>query len=379
LRSYLASTTTSDAKYAKNAGINGKTQGLKKEASKLFIVLVVIIVGLFYLQSTKIPTSSELISGELKDGIYPQAPELVGISGYLNVEDIKIADLRGKVVIIDFWTYTCINCIRTLPHLVSWDEKYRDEGLVIIGVHTPEFEYEKDYDNVQNALDKHNIKYPVVQDNDYGTWRAYANQYWPHKFIIDSEGFIRYDHIGEGGYVETERVIQELLSEISDEVPKDLTGVTDNTPRTLNTKELYAGYKFALPRGQNPGGDLKPEENYTYTIPNKGEGDTIYLDGNWFSTEDDLILYGDEGKIVLNFMAKSANIVAGGSGRMEVLIGGEYVTPAEAGDDVVFEDGKAFVVIEDSDLYNVFRGDYGRRTLELRVDKDFFFSAFTFG
>lgn len=136
------------------------------------------------------------------------APELTGISGYINTADgqkLTLADLKGKVVIVDFWTYSCINCIRTIPYLNAWYDKYADKGLVIVGVHSPEFEFEKNYDNVKTAVEKFGIKYPVVQDNDKGTWNAYQNRYWPHKYLIDDEGYIRYDHIGEGGYADTEK------------------------------------------------------------------------------------------------------------------------------------------------------------------------------
>jgi len=149
-----------------------------------------------------------------KSLLYLEAPELRSIAGYINTDpDIKIQNLKGNVVLVDFWTYTCINCIRTMPYLKSWYDQYTDDGLVIVGVHTPEFEFEKDIDNVQDAVDKYDLKYAVVQDNDYATWRAYKNRWWPRKYLIDIDGFIRYDHIGEGGYTETESVIQELLNE----------------------------------------------------------------------------------------------------------------------------------------------------------------------
>src|SRR5688572_7548455 len=139
--------------------------------------------------------------------------ELIDVNGYINSEPITLADLRGKVVLVDFWTYSCINCIRTIPYLNAWHEKYADNGLVIVGVHTPEFEFEKDYNNVKAAVEKFDIQYPVAQDNEKGTWEAYENRYWPRKYLIDNEGYVRYDHIGEGAYAETEKVIQSLLAE----------------------------------------------------------------------------------------------------------------------------------------------------------------------
>ena len=206
----------------------------------LFILVLIVIIGAIYeLEQSKVkpqrlsinknfinnltnnPANKLSITNEprlppVKKGIYPQAPELAGISGYLNLgkdeKKLKIADFRGKVVLIDFWTYTCINCSRTLPHVIGWDKKYRDKGLVIVGVHTPEFEFEKKYENVKAALDKYGITYRVVQDNEYATWQAFGNRYWPHKYLIDADGYIRYDHIGEGEYAETEKHLQELLA-----------------------------------------------------------------------------------------------------------------------------------------------------------------------
>ena len=141
------------------------------------------------------------------------APEFTDNQGWINSQPLKISDLKGKVVIVDFWTYSCINCLRTLPYLNSWYQKYSSKGLVIIGVHSPEFAFEKDLKNVQHAIKENNIQYPVVQDNNLSTWSAYNNQYWPAKYIIDKNGFIRATHFGEGNYDETEKIIQYLLTE----------------------------------------------------------------------------------------------------------------------------------------------------------------------
>ncbi len=221
----------------------------------LIVVLVFIVAAILYLEKEKAPVrENQPPPTESKNG-YSLAPELAGITGYLNTEEgLQLQDLRGKVVLIDFWTYTCINCLRTLPHLIEWDRKYKNQGLVIIGVHTPEFEFEKKRENVQIAVEKYGIEYAVVQDNDYATWRAFRNKYWPHKYLIDAEGYIRYDHIGEGGYEETELKIQELLAEIGKNV-SGISAIEDTTPRRQTTPELYAGYQFALPRGQNIGNE----------------------------------------------------------------------------------------------------------------------------
>ncbi|MGI0075763.1 MAG: redoxin family protein, partial [Nitrosotalea sp.] len=143
-----------------------------------------------------------------------KAPDLVGISGYINTtpDDLQKA-MKGKVVLYDFWTYSCINCLRTLPYLTEWNAKYADKGLLIVGVHSPEFEFEKDINNVKTAVQKYGITYPVVLDSDHQTWSAFGNQYWPREYITDYQGYIRHDHIGEGNYDETEKVIQSLLDE----------------------------------------------------------------------------------------------------------------------------------------------------------------------
>ena len=142
----------------------------------------------------------------------PVAPEFTGIDKWLNSRPLTLHALRGKVVLIDFWTYTCINCIHTLPYVERWHEKYKNQGLVVIGVHTPEYPFERSTDNVQTAIRRFNLGYPVAQDNDYATWRAYENRYWPAFYLIDQDGHIVYRHFGEGAYAETEAQIQRLLA-----------------------------------------------------------------------------------------------------------------------------------------------------------------------
>jgi thiol-disulfide isomerase/thioredoxin len=142
-----------------------------------------------------------------------QAPEFTGIEKWLNSEPLTMESLRGKVVLVDFGTYTCINCIRTLPYVTSWHQKYKDQGLVVVGVHTPEFTYERSTPNVEKALQSFGITYPVAQHNRYATWTAYSNQYWPAAYLIDKQGKVVYTHFGEGRYKETEAEIQRLLAQ----------------------------------------------------------------------------------------------------------------------------------------------------------------------
>ncbi len=152
------------------------------------------------LSATNLPPAREIL------------PEFQGIQQWLNSEPLTIASLKGNVVLVQFWTFTCINCQRTLPSMVEWHKKYASQGLRIVGVQTPEFPFEREISNIQKALEQNHITYPVAVDNDFKTWNAYQNQYWPHLFLSDRQGRIRYDHIGEGAYAETEALIQQLLA-----------------------------------------------------------------------------------------------------------------------------------------------------------------------
>lgn len=172
-----------------------------------------------------------------------RAPEFVGITNWLNSDPLTMQQLKGKVVLVDFWTYTCINCIRTLPYVTSWYEKYKDQEFVVVGVHTPEFEFEKKTENVEVAIKQYNIRYPVAQDNNYATWNAYNNQYWPAKYLVDADGNIRYAHFGEGKYQETEMAIKKLLEEKGATLDKSFVPITDQTPKDRFTPETYLGKK----------------------------------------------------------------------------------------------------------------------------------------
>jgi thiol-disulfide isomerase/thioredoxin len=359
---------------------------MKPKTITLIIIIAIVIIAIYSLQQTRVtPTATTPQQPEFKDG-FQKAPELTGIQGYLNTEDITIASQQGNVILIDFWTYTCINCIRTLPHLTEWDRKYRDQGLTIIGVHTPEFEFEKKKENVQLAIDKYSIEYPVVQDNNYATWNAFSNRYWPHKYLIDKDGYIRYDHIGEGKYQDTEKVIQELLKERNEDMQETpLSTIKDITPTRRQTQELYAGYKFALSRGQNLGNEqrMQPDKTVTYSIPTSLFADTIYLGGTWKSQPDGLSTTTESNSIVaLAFTAASANIVAESKTPTKLIltINGQSATQEQAGTDVLFDNGESVIVVDKPRLYNIIDGDYGQYTLALSTTtKDFSFNAFTFG
>ncbi|MDQ5842016.1 MAG: thioredoxin family protein [Thermoproteota archaeon] len=316
------------------------------------------------------------------------APELTKITGFINSKPITLADLRGKVVLVDFWTYSCINCIRTIPYLNAWYEKYADKGLVIVGVHTPEFEFEKDYNNVQAAVEKFNIKYPVAQDNEKGTWDAYDNRYWPRKYLIDADGYIRYDHIGEGAYAETEKVIQSLLAErpqynsanitIDQSISNPESSQSVNFDR-INTPELYFGYQYSrAPLGNTEG--YRPDQIVNYTLPDntKVVPNRIYLAGEWKNNADHMELQSQVGYIVLSYSAKAVNIVAGGKGELHILEDSSPLDYSIRGTDVS-EDGT--VKIDGQRLYNVVEhGDYGNHQVAIKVaGRGFQIYTFTFG
>jgi thiol-disulfide isomerase/thioredoxin len=156
-------------------------------------------------------TTGAVLAGPLEHSW--SAPEFIGVEKWLNSDPLIMQQLRGKVVLVDFWTYTCINCINTLPHVKGWHEKYKDQGLVVIGVHTPEFPFERSTSNVETAIKRFDIRFPVAQDNRYATWRAYNNQYWPGFYLVDKKGQVVYTHFGEGQYAQTDAAIRALLAQ----------------------------------------------------------------------------------------------------------------------------------------------------------------------
>jgi thiol-disulfide isomerase/thioredoxin len=320
---------------------------------------------------------------------FKMAPELTKITGFINSEPITLADLRGKVVLVDFWTYSCINCIRTIPYLNAWYEKYSDNGLVIVGVHTPEFEFEKDYNNVRAAVEKFDIKYPIAQDNEKETWKAYENRYWPRKYLIDADGYIRYDHIGEGAYAETEKVIQSLLAERTEHIGANITiDQSISNPESLqsvnfdriNTPELYFGYEYSrAPLGNSEG--YQPDRVVNYTISDEIEivPNRIYLAGEWKNNADHMELQSEVGRIVLSYSAKAVNIVAGG-GKSELHIL-EDSSPIDEGSSGTYISEDGTVKIDGQRLYNIVEHEgYGNYQITIEVaGRGFQIYTFTFG
>jgi len=250
------------------------------------------------------------------------APDFAGIDAWLNSGPLTMAELRGKVVVLDFWTYSCINCLRTLPYLKRWDEAYRDDGLVLVGVHTPEFAFERERSNVEDAVDRLGLEYPVALDSDYGTWEAWGNRYWPAKYFVDREGHVRYAHFGEGDYAESERVIRELLAEpgLSEPVSGDVTA--PEAAMDVGTPETYLGYARLDRFGGSP---VKPDEEAEYTFPASLPADGLAYSGRW-RVEEERIVAGRGARLRLGFRARSVNLVLGiddRPGAVEVYVDGE--------------------------------------------------------
>ena len=255
-----------------------------------------------------------------------RAPEFRNISLWLNTPNgapLTLAKLRGKVVLVDFWTYSCINCLRTLPHLKAWDAAYRKDGLVIVGVHTPEFAFERVPGNVRDAVRRLGVRYPVALDNGYGTWRAYANEYWPAEYLIDRTGRIRRTHFGEGEYDETEGAIRRLLGE---RVHSPRTSVADTTPSIVTTPETYLGYV----RIERFAGHVVPDRLASYRFPKRLRVDGLAYAGRW-RVGPARIVAGDGARLRLRFRARNVYLVLGGHGRLDVRVDGRRVRTIAVG------------------------------------------------
>jgi cytochrome c biogenesis protein CcdA/thiol-disulfide isomerase/thioredoxin len=292
----------------------------------------------------------------------PRAPDFRGIERWINTPNgapVSLAALRGRVVLVDFWTYSCINCLRTLPHLKAWDRAYREDGLTIVGVHSPEFAFERVPDNVRSAVRRLGIRYPVGLDNDFATWRAYSNDYWPSKYLIDKAGRIRYEHYGEGSYGETEAVIRRLLGE---KVRTPRTSVADATPVDLTTPETYLGYA-RIENLANP--LLTFGAPAVYSFPPALQADQVAFAGNW-TVEPSRAVAGRDARLRLHFQANDVFLVLAGHGPVEVLADGRRL--------------RTIQVAGTPRLYTIARfRKLTRGLLELRFSRAIEGYAFTFG
>lgn len=335
------------------------------------------------------PSPSEaleaLAAADAKAGYQP-AIEINDPTGFINVSSsFTLGSLVGKkVILLDFWTYSCINCIRTLPYLTAWYQKYQNEGLEIVGIHTPEFDFEKDINNVEAAATQYGIKYPIVLDSNYGTWTAYGNLYWPHEYLIDIAGYIVHDHVGEGDYGETETDIQNLLAQrdqvlgLPDTVSGGLVNVQSDNLDGINSPETYFGANrnVTLANGAQQVVGIQ-----NLAIPSSIDLNELYLGGSWnfqpeYATNNatgaQVEFQYDSGKV---YFVASATSTGPSGVTLQVLQDGQPISAADAGSDVV--NGK--VTITSSRLYNLVNNQDGpgEHTLELIIDSPGL-EAFTF-
>ena len=327
--------------------------------------------------------------------------ELVGLQSWINSEPLTIAGLvsQGRVVLVDFWTYTCINCIRTMPFLRSWHEKYADRGLTILGIHAPEFDFERELDNVIAAVERFGLEYPVAQDNEMVTWRAFENRVWPAKYLIGSDGKLRYRSLGEGAYVQTEQAIRQALADAGHDVSDIPLGRTDSQARdpdaTAQTRELYGGYRwnYAFAPAGFAAQDqyyLGPDRTVLYEDRDVHRDNKWYLQGLWRNEREAIaharVTDGLEDYIAFKFAARSVNVVLRphGGQPFDVVIelDGRPLAAGETGSDVVFDgDGRSVIRVDDPRLYAIVElPAFGEHELKLRSNSDdFAIFAFTFG
>jgi cytochrome c biogenesis protein CcdA/thiol-disulfide isomerase/thioredoxin len=305
------------------------------------------------------------------------APEFVDNQQWFNTpgdRPLTLQSLRGRVVLVDFWTYSCINCLRTLPYLTAWDKTYRKDGLTIVGVHSPEFPFEKEASNVRKAIERNGIDYPVAQDNDLATWSAYGNQYWPSEYFIDAKGRVRFAHYGEGEYGEKEQIIRELLAEAGRPVAKHESGAHGiAASSTLTTPETYLGASRAE-RFTNP---MLSPGSHDFAKPSSPGPNEFAYSGRWRITLDSATAEG--GSLALNFGARRVYLVLGSPGRTRsvgVLLDGKPIPADLAGSDV----HNGVVDVSAQRLYNlVDLPSVGNHLLQLEPEAGVSGYAFTFG
>lgn len=323
-----------------------------KKKTVLFrkILGVIIILSVGYMvygegaASPLVSSSSQTQQAKLIDGLYHSysAPKIEGIDAWINSSPLTLEQLKGKVVLIDFWTYSCINCVRTFPYLKDWYAKYHKEGLEIIGVHAPEFEFEKNVNNVKNAVEKYEIKYPIALDNHFVTWRNFNNSYWPAHYLIDKNGKVVYQHFGEGEYATTENNIRFLLG---------LNGVVaekKETPIFAATPETYLGFarmdNYASPES------ITHNKMATYTFPESLASNQWALQGTWIVTPQNIISAGENAALKIHFNARKVFVVMGNATgfpiRVKLMLNGETVVN-EKGKDV----SKSVITVDHHGLF----------------------------
>ena len=349
-------------------------------------------------------SSTDIATIESLGKVGSKAGEIQGIEHWINSNPLTLESLNSKVVLIDFWTYTCVNCIRTLPYLKQWHQKYSSHGLVIIGVHAPEFKFEQSLSNLQSAVDEFGIEWAVVQDNEFETWKAFGNRFWPAKYIIDSEGIIRYTHFGEGDYHDTEMAIRRSLENAGYDLSNiDISNDFGPTQHKLalsrksdirQTRELFAGLKFNL-RARPPYMvqtemyDNPPDSLILLDDPGEHLNHFLYFHGLW-SNGVEAVNHGRETHnmedyIALKFVATSVNVVLGYSMqdyRVYATINDNPIPTKDRGSDIKEDqNGQTYLLIDSSRMYNIMSSsNYLERELKLSSNSlDFAVFSFTFG
>lgn len=342
--------------------------------------------------ATPIPTSSFNRSGPALD--------VVGIADWVNSDPISIQQTldENKVVLIDFWTYTCVNCLRTLPFLKDWHSKYTDRGLVILGIHSPEFEFEKELDNVKEAVEQEGVVWPVALDSDMQTWQAFGNRFWPAKYLLTPSEGLGYTHFGEGAYVETEEEIRKALEEAGWDVSDIPIGTVNNTERDQTadriTREIYGGYERSYhPQGLYAGDDeyyIEPDATRIYIDDEDYRPQQFFLHGEWTNSAEAIIHSRTTEElsdyIALILEARSANVVIQPQSsepfRVYATLDDDPLTEEEAGDDIQFDDeGNSYIFVDEARMYRVVeQPEFAERLFKLSSTSDAFaIFAYTFG
>ncbi len=304
--------------------------------------------------------TSELLTGGA-------APEFSGLRGWLNSPSLAMAGLKGKVVLLDFWTYSCVNCIRTLPHMKQLHQRYSGNGFVLVGVHTPEFGFEKLPENVASAVKRFGIEYPVAIDSDNVTWKLYGDQYWPRQTLVDSKGMVRWEHAGEGDYDKIEEQIVALLRETRKVVPnspskskaswRERLGL-QGVPSNRITPEIYAGALRS--QGFGNGQVCVPGSCVRFIDPAEHSQDIPYLNGDWMQTPEYVVhATSDPGYVLLKYTARNANSVLGASNgnlvRVNVELDGHSLEKGKAGADVQWDKDGSYLLVSENRLYDIVR------------------------
>lgn len=369
-------------------------------ASLAAILLLLTIVSCARTDSTHmasaqmLPKDRQVLAAQMKElsGEHVHMPPIpLGYAPdrYLNMSGSELKEaLKGKVVLVDIFDYTCVNCIRTLPYIKAWNEKYKNLGLVILGVHSPEFDFEKHPGNLDSAVKRFGLTNPIIADNDFEIWNSLANHYWPAKYLFDAKGILRTEHFGEGDYQSFESFLQKILLERDSTIKlPDLTAVVREADKPgavcyRPTPELYIGYNRSH-FGNDPG--VTGSGTYEFVLPKKLAEDVLYLAGRWeMKGEFARPAPGSLTTITVNYQAKEVNLVIRSDENKEILIealqDGKPIPPGDRGQDIVEREGRTYLLAQLPRMYSIVSNSaFGRKTLELRSsDPAFVAYAFTF-